>query len=190
MLTIRWARSHWSATCSPPWLAGEPDRSCGCRWRRWTGLPRHSRTGSQHLWDSPPSQWCLGKEKINKVRTSFQLHTVFKKAWQEVCLPSGSDHRRSHMGPSWGTSCFLSMVRIWSSVWMDGDKPPCTQKIYGTNTPTSSTKLMDQTEFHIRKYKIDTTRHLNTTEEFRSQYILRLTAQCHLKSRILPCHQW
>lgn len=39
---------------------------------------------------------------------------------------------------------------------------------------------MDQTEFHIRKYKIDTTRRLNTTEEFKSQYILRLTAQCHL----------
>lgn len=129
VLTTRWARSHWSATCSPPWLAGEPDRSCGCRWRRWTGLQRHSRTGSQHLWDSPPSQWCLGEEKINQVRTSFQLHTVFKKVRQEVCLPSGSDHRRSHMGPSWGTSCFLSMVRIWSSVWMDGDKPPCTQKI-------------------------------------------------------------
>lgn len=50
-------------------------------------------------------------------------------------IPSGSDHRRSHMGPSWGTSCFLSMVLIWSSVWMDGDKPPCTQKICNMNRP-------------------------------------------------------
>ena len=27
-------------------------------------------------------------------------------------VPSGSDHRRSHIGPSCGTSCFLSMARI------------------------------------------------------------------------------
>lgn len=46
-------------------------------------------------------------------------------------LPSGSDQRRSHMGPSWGTSCLRSMVRIWSSVWMEGERPPCTQKICG-----------------------------------------------------------
>jgi len=46
-------------------------------------------------------------------------------------LPSGSDQSRSHMGPSWGTSCLRSMVRIWSSVWMDGERPPCTQKICG-----------------------------------------------------------
>lgn len=44
--------------------------------------------------------------------------------------PSGSDQRRSHIGPSWGTSCLRSMDRIWSSVWMDGDRPPCTQKIW------------------------------------------------------------
>jgi hypothetical protein len=28
------------------------------------------------------------------------------------CAPSGSDHSRSHIGPSWGTSCFLSIARI------------------------------------------------------------------------------
>ena len=44
-------------------------------------------------------------------------------------VSSGSDHRRSHMGPSWGTSCFRSMVRIWSRVWMLGERPPCTQNI-------------------------------------------------------------
>jgi hypothetical protein len=45
-------------------------------------------------------------------------------------LPSGSDHSKSHIGPSWGTSCFLSIVRIWSSVCIEGDKPPWTQKIW------------------------------------------------------------
>lgn len=49
---------------------------------------------------------------------------------QVLPSPSGSDHRRSHMGPSWGTSCFRSIVRIWSKVWMEGERPPCTQKIY------------------------------------------------------------
>ena len=29
-----------------------------------------------------------------------------------VIIPSGSDHNRSHIGPSCGTSCFLSIVRI------------------------------------------------------------------------------
>ena len=45
-------------------------------------------------------------------------------------LPSGSDHSRSHIGPSWGTSCFLSIPLIWSNVFIDGDNPPCTQNIY------------------------------------------------------------
>jgi len=45
------------------------------------------------------------------------------------CVSSGSDHKRSHMGPSCGTSCFRSMVRIWSKVWMLGERPPCTQNI-------------------------------------------------------------
>ena len=32
------------------------------------------------------------------------------------------------MAPSCGTSCFRLMERIWSSVLMAGDRPPCTQK--------------------------------------------------------------
>lgn len=63
------------------------------------------------------------------------------------------------MGPSWGTSCFLSMVLIWSSVWMDGDKPPCTQKIYKqrsvlikvvvlTTPPKTETILCFQHDWH------------------------------------------
>lgn len=43
--------------------------------------------------------------------------------------PSGSDHSKSHIGPSCGTSCFLSIARIWSSVCIEGDNPPCTQNI-------------------------------------------------------------
>ena len=47
----------------------------------------------------------------------------------QPCVSSGSDQRRSHIGPSCGTSCFLSIVLIWSNVCMLGDNPPCTQNI-------------------------------------------------------------
>ena len=42
---------------------------------------------------------------------------------------SGSDHRRSHIGPSWGTSWTRSKLRMLSRVSMDGDNPPCKQNI-------------------------------------------------------------
>lgn len=42
---------------------------------------------------------------------------------------SGSDHKRSHMGPSWGTSWTRSKFRMLSRVSMDGDSPPCRQNI-------------------------------------------------------------
>ena len=42
---------------------------------------------------------------------------------------SGSDHRRSHIGPSWGTSWTRSKLRTLSRFSMDGDKPPWRQKI-------------------------------------------------------------
>lgn len=42
---------------------------------------------------------------------------------------SGSDHRRSHMGPSWGTSWTRSKFLMLSSVSIDGDNPPWRQNI-------------------------------------------------------------
>jgi hypothetical protein len=42
---------------------------------------------------------------------------------------SGSDHRRSHIGPSWGTSWTRSKFRMLSRVSIDGDNPPCKQNI-------------------------------------------------------------
>jgi len=43
-------------------------------------------------------------------------------------LSSGSDHNKSHMGPSWGTSYILSKALISSRVSVDGDNPPWRQK--------------------------------------------------------------
>ena len=43
-------------------------------------------------------------------------------------LSSGSDHNKSHIGPSWGTSWILSNFLISSRVSVDGDNPPCNQK--------------------------------------------------------------
>lgn len=42
---------------------------------------------------------------------------------------SGSLHSRSHMGPSCGTSCVRSSVRMASRVSTLGDNPPCRQNI-------------------------------------------------------------
>lgn len=42
---------------------------------------------------------------------------------------SGSDHKRSHIGPSCGTSWTRSKFLILSRVSIDGDNPPCKQKI-------------------------------------------------------------
>ena len=52
---------------------------------------------------------------------SLNIYYLFKK-------PSGSDHIKSHIIPSWGTSYFLSMCLISSIEFISGDKPPCTQK--------------------------------------------------------------
>ena len=67
--------------------------------------------------------------------------------WRSDDLPSGSDHSKSHIGPSCGTSCFLSITliyqsapysplvsyartarRTWSSLATWGLNPPWTQK--------------------------------------------------------------
>lgn len=75
-----------------------------------------------------------GIRSYNEMLMMKNISAVFQKSE----LPSGSDHKRSHMGPSWGTSCFLSMVLIWSRVWIEGDRPPCTQKIWETNPSQAS----------------------------------------------------
>lgn len=47
----------------------------------------------------------------------------------QVSTSSGSDHTRSQNAPLWGISWFRSMVRIWSRVFMSGERPPWTHKI-------------------------------------------------------------
>lgn len=36
---------------------------------------------------------------------------------------------RSQKAPSWGTSWARGMMRIWSSVRISGERPPCTQRM-------------------------------------------------------------
>lgn len=43
-------------------------------------------------------------------------------------LSSGSDHKRSHIGPSWGVSYLDYISFISFKLSMDGDKPPWRQK--------------------------------------------------------------
>src|SRR3569833_1768810 len=51
-------------------------------------------------------------------------------------ISSGSDHSRSHMAPSCGTSCLRSSSRILSTVSMSGLRPPCTQSTAPAGLPT------------------------------------------------------
>jgi hypothetical protein len=47
-------------------------------------------------------------------------------------ISSGSDHIKSHIAPSCGTSYFLSITLISSRVDIDGERPPWTQKIFSS----------------------------------------------------------
>jgi len=45
-------------------------------------------------------------------------------------ISSGSDHIKSHIGPSWGISYFLSIVLISSIDLIEGDRPPWMQNTF------------------------------------------------------------
>jgi len=48
---------------------------------------------------------------------------------QDGALLSGSDHNKSHIGPSWGTSWTLLIYLMLSKVSKLGDNPPCKENI-------------------------------------------------------------
>lgn len=93
------------------------------------------------LWYILWKQYTHNQQKLMitcKINTRFihgELITwpkVYPAPLGEIPQPqrsSGSDHRRSHMGPSWGTSCTRSKLRMLSRVSMDGDNPPWRQNI-------------------------------------------------------------
>lgn len=61
--------------------------------------------------------------------------------WVKNLLPSGSDHIRSLMGPSWGISCRRSIVLISSiELWIAGLIPPWTQNIFSSTTAARQMK--------------------------------------------------
>lgn len=86
-----------------------------------------------------------GRHKSMKKSQLYKKKADNKTGWVSVTWPkvypaprgeipqphrsSGSDHKRSHMGPSWGTSWTRSKFRMLSRVSMDGDSPPCRQNI-------------------------------------------------------------
>jgi len=78
-----------------------------------------SHTDSKH-----PARQRTNQHIINTHRQTDKQADRETDSW-----PSGSDQSRSHIGPSCGTSCLRSIALIWSSVWIDGDRPPCTQNI-------------------------------------------------------------
>ena len=63
----------------------------------------------------------LEKCDSNWMYTDIYLYAFFNEAF----LIKGN-----HVLASCGTSCILSRARIWSNVSIDGDNPPCKQKIW------------------------------------------------------------
>ena len=108
-------------TCTPHRAARSPTRTC-TQWHQCLSMSRRVSTPKMlHGWystsrrQSPRSpSWC--------VIETFRI--------QQPYLSSGSDHRRSHIGPSCGTSWIRSNARMWSSESTFGDRPPCNEKIW------------------------------------------------------------
>jgi len=78
----------------------------------------------------------LQNKKFNNVeyenKAMFTWPKVYPAPRGEIPQPhlsSGSDHNKSHMGPSWGTSWTRSKFRMLSRVSIEGESPPCKQNI-------------------------------------------------------------
>lgn len=63
-----------------------------------------------------------------------ELYPAPRGLTAQSSMSSGSDHMRSQKLPSCGISWFLSINRIWSTVTMSGERPPCTHKILSSIT--------------------------------------------------------
>lgn len=74
----------------------------------------------------------------NKTSSSRTLAPSINFYYLIIIIPSGSDHIKSHITPSWGTSYFLLIVLISSIVLIYGDKPPWTQKILSFTTAANA----------------------------------------------------
>ena len=55
------------------------------------------------------------EERLDRVEAAVDVREG-ERGSESTSAPSGSDHRRSHMAPSCGTSCFRSMRRICARV--------------------------------------------------------------------------
>lgn len=107
--------------------------------------------------------------KENQMKRKRILKSVDRSTWPKVYpaprgeMPqpqrsSGSDHNRSHMGPSCGTSWTRSKFLMLSRVSIDGDNPPCRQKIsdstYSQDLDTESVAYLYTSKFWIFKRKL------------------------------------
>ena len=61
--------------------------------------------------------------------SSPKLYPAPLKLLAQPVYSKGSDHSKSHIGPSIGTSYNQFKFLIWSSLSIEGDKPPCNANI-------------------------------------------------------------
>lgn len=111
------------------------------RRKHWVWLSGVSQSGAQR------SGWPLKAAVyfINPVLPSRQV--ICQTNEKDFSLQSQPPFVRVCMCTSCGTSCRRSRARMWSRVSMEGDKPPCRQKIWkkcetlcvkGTNAPAQT----------------------------------------------------
>ncbi|KAL1847677.1 hypothetical protein VTK73DRAFT_10296 [Phialemonium thermophilum] len=89
------------------------------------------------------TSWCARAIRLRSLRwlNTFTMSPPKRKPAPrgerpQPSISSGSDHRRSHMAPSCGTSCLRSSRRILSTVSISGLSPPCTQSTAPAGLPT------------------------------------------------------
>jgi hypothetical protein len=121
----------WKLTCAQlyPSITNWWARATSLRLLVWLNC-------SDMSWKWKPHRWGQDWRKIMAISRRYGVSSTWPKVYPaprgdmpQPHLSSGSDHRRSHIGPSWGTSWTRSKLRTLSRFSMDGDKPPWRQKI-------------------------------------------------------------
>ena len=107
------------------------------RYLQFSSIYNLSSSGSNSCGDT--SATVPNFTSVQQLASTSTLHVSrpsFKSCTEDALVVDGmetsvanrqADRQAGRQTPSCGTSCFRSIIRIWSSVLMDGDRPPCTQ---------------------------------------------------------------
>ena len=135
--TRLWQQHRQTWSCNLPWQVDVHGQSNRYYSNSWTALQYRRQIDNRLLHND--KKLLINFDIIDIQNFSAVNNIIPLGLRPHPCISSGSDQSRSHMAPSCGTSCFRSIVRIWSRVFIDGDNPPWTQ-----NTRSSIKALNDK----------------------------------------------